>query len=89
MNEDDTRGGNRGDVIEELIRYLARALVDHPEAVEVMRSESGHSVVYELRVAEKDRGRVIGRDGQTIQAIRTLLKAAAASDQKPILEMPG
>ena len=74
--------------MEELIAYIARSLVDHPEAVEVQKLP-GHALVYELRVAEEDRGRVIGREGQTIQAIRVLLKAAAASDEKPTLEIAG
>jgi uncharacterized protein len=75
--------------VEELIAYIAQSLVDKPEAVEVRLVGSGHTVIYELRVADEDRGRVIGREGQTIDAIRTLLKAAAASDQKPMLEIPG
>jgi predicted RNA-binding protein YlqC (UPF0109 family) len=75
--------------MEELIKFIARSLVDKPEAVEVRLVESGHVPVYELKVADEDRGRVIGREGQTIEAIRTLLKAAAASDQKPMLEIPG
>jgi uncharacterized protein len=75
--------------MEELIAYIAQSLVDKPEAVEVRQVTSGHTVIYELRVSDDDRGRVIGREGQTIDAIRTLLKAAAASDQKPMLEIPG
>ena len=73
--------------MEELISYIASALVDHPDQVEVHRVPGGRTVVYELRVAEEDRGRVIGREGQTIQAIRTILKAATASDYKPVLEI--
>jgi len=75
--------------MEELISYIAKSLVDNPQAVEVRKVDGGRTVVYELRVAEPDRGRVIGKHGETIQAIRTLLKAAAASDQKPVLEIPG
>ncbi|HUT54065.1 MAG TPA: KH domain-containing protein [bacterium] len=75
--------------MEELIAYIARNLVDYPDQVEVRTVPGGRTVVYELRVAETDRGRVIGREGQTIQAIRTLLKAATASDHKPVLEVPG
>ena len=74
--------------MEEMIAYIARSLVDHPEAVEVRRLP-GRSMLFELKVAEEDRGRVIGREGQTVQAIRTLLKAAAASDEKPALEIAG
>lgn len=74
--------------MEELIAYIARSLVDHPEAVEVRRLP-GRGLAFELKVSEEDRGRVIGREGQTVQAIRTLLKAAAASDEKPTLEIAG
>jgi len=75
--------------MEELITYIAKSLVDYPDQVEVRKIPGGHTVVYELRVAEADRGRVIGKNGQTIQAIRTILKAATASDYKPVLEVPG
>jgi len=74
--------------MKELIEYIARSLVDDPDSVDVRVVGQGKTVVYELRVADADKGRVIGREGQTIQAIRTLLKAAAASDQKPVLEIP-
>ncbi len=80
---------DNNDYMLDLIAYVARALVDDPEAVEVNRSEGDRSVVYELRVAEGDRGRVIGKDGQTIQALRTLIKAAAGPDERPVLEIPG
>jgi len=83
------KSGRRENDMDDLIAYIARSLVDLPEEVEVRRVPGGHTVVYELRVAEKDRGRVIGKDGQTIQAIRTILKAATASEQKPVLEVPG
>lgn len=79
----------KSDYMLDLISYVAKALVDNPDEVEVNRSEGDRSVVYELRVAEGDRGRVIGREGQTIQALRTLVKAAAGSEEKPVLEIPG
>ena len=75
--------------MEEMIAYIARSLVDHPDEVDVRCIGQGRTLVYELRVNDKDKGRVIGKDGRTIQALRTLLKAAAASDQKPVLEIPG
>ncbi len=74
--------------MEKLIEYIASNLVDDPEVVKVDVVGKGHTMIYELRVAENDRGRVIGKEGVTIQSIRTLLKAAAASDQKPMLEIP-
>lgn len=74
--------------MEEFIDYVTKALVDNPDQVQVTSVGQGHTVVYELRMAESDRGRVIGREGQTVQALRTLLKAAAASEHKPVLEIP-
>jgi predicted RNA-binding protein YlqC (UPF0109 family) len=59
----------------ELIHFIAQALVDHPEGVEVRETESGRRL--ELKVAEEDLGRIIGRKGRTAQAMRTLLKVAA------------
>ena len=62
--------------ISELVRHLARQLVDQPDAVEV-ETKDGSPILYEIRVAPDDQGRIIGRDGRTIQAIRTLVAAAA------------
>jgi uncharacterized protein len=63
--------------VEALITYIARALVDRPEQVELRASEVDGSKLFELRVAPEDVGKVIGRDGRTVNAIRTLLGAAA------------
>jgi len=62
----------------ELVEFLARNLVDEPDAVQVEEVDSGRVVVYELQVAEGDVGKVIGRQGKVIRAIRTLAKAGAA-----------
>ncbi len=64
--------------MEELVTYIARALVDRPEQVELRASEADGGTLYELKVAQEDVGKVIGRDGRTINAVRTLLSAAAA-----------
>jgi predicted RNA-binding protein YlqC (UPF0109 family) len=64
--------------LEELVTYIARALVDRPEQVEVRASEVDGATLYELKVAADDVGKVIGRDGRTVNAVRTLLAAAAA-----------
>ncbi len=65
--------------MKELIEYIARALVDAPEQVRVAeRSDSGDEIVLELRVASDDLGKVIGRQGRTARALRTLLAAAAS-----------
>jgi predicted RNA-binding protein YlqC (UPF0109 family) len=62
--------------LSELVRYLATQLTDDPDAVQVSVRD-GAQVVYELRVAPEDQGRIIGREGRTIQALRTLVGAAA------------
>jgi len=64
--------------MKELVAYLAGQLVDHPEEVRVETKELDSTVVYELRVAKEDLGKVIGKQGRTARAMRTLLGAAAA-----------
>ena len=67
--------------MQELLEYLARALVDDPDAVRVEKfDEEDGSVVLELAVGEDDYGKVIGRGGRTANALRTVLKAAAVKD---------
>jgi predicted RNA-binding protein YlqC (UPF0109 family) len=60
-----------------LIEYIARALVDQPEKVELKSSEAEGGILYELKVAPDDVGKVIGRDGRTVNALRTVVAAAA------------
>lgn len=68
--------------MDELLEQLAKKLVDEPEAVRVERfDEDDGSVVLELSVAEDDYGKIIGRSGRTIRAIRTVLKALAVREQ--------
>ena len=70
----------------ELLVYLARALVDEPEAVEVEQfEEDDGTLVLELSVADDDYGKVIGRGGRTAQALRTVVKAAAVKDNRRVL----
>ena len=70
----------------ELLEYLARALVDHPEKVKVEEfEEDGGAVVLELAVDEDDYGHVIGRGGRTAQALRTVVKAAGSRQDKRVL----
>jgi predicted RNA-binding protein YlqC (UPF0109 family) len=72
--------------VDELLAYLARALVDDPDAVEVERfEEDDGTVVLELAVADDDYGKVIGRGGRTAQALRTLVKAAAVKEHRRVL----
>jgi uncharacterized protein len=61
----------------ELLRFLARALVDSPDAVELKVTPSEGGTLYELKVAPSDVGKVIGRDGRTVNALRTVLQHAA------------
>jgi uncharacterized protein len=70
----------------ELLVYLARALVDQPEQVEVEQfEEDDGTLVLELSVAADDYGQVIGRGGRTAQALRTVVKAAAVKDNRRVL----
>jgi predicted RNA-binding protein YlqC (UPF0109 family) len=59
-----------------LIEYIAKALVDSPEQVSVAEVEGERTTVIELRVAQPDLGKVIGKDGRTARAMRTILNAA-------------
>ncbi len=60
-----------------LVEYMAKALADDADAVEVDVSRDGRGVVYELRVAPGDIGKMIGRSGRTVQAMRAVLSVAA------------
>lgn len=62
--------------MKELIEYMARALVDKPEDVAVAEVEGEKTTVFELRVATSDLGKVIGKQGRTARAMRTILNAA-------------
>jgi predicted RNA-binding protein YlqC (UPF0109 family) len=68
--------------MKELIEYIARSLVDHPEQVKVTQVEGEQSVILELQVAPEDMGKVIGKEGRIANAMRTLLKVAAAKEGK-------
>ena len=67
-----------------LVELLARALVDEPDAVDVREVEDGELLVVELRVAAGDVGKVIGRQGRTVNAMRTLLHAASIKTQRRV-----
>ncbi len=64
--------------MKEFIEYVVKALVDHPEEVSVTQIDGEKTVIFELRCNESDIGKVIGKQGRTIKAIRTLLGSAAA-----------
>jgi predicted RNA-binding protein YlqC (UPF0109 family) len=69
----------------ELVEFLARALVDDPDAVRVDELEEDGEVVLEIHVAADDLGRVIGRNGRVANAIRTVAKAAATREDRRVL----
>jgi uncharacterized protein len=74
----------------ELVEYLARRLVDDPDAVRVEESEREGAVVLTLHVAEDDIGKVIGRQGRVARALRAVVRAGAASRrQRVLLEIAG
>jgi predicted RNA-binding protein YlqC (UPF0109 family) len=64
--------------MKKLIEYLARSLVDNPDAVQVEEEEDGDRVIFHLYVADEDMGKVIGKQGRIANAMRDLLKVAAA-----------
>lgn len=69
----------------ELLEILAKALVDHPEQVEVSEIQGERSTILELKVAPGDVGKVIGKQGRIANSLRTLIKAAAGKDGKRII----
>jgi len=72
----------------ELVEYIAKALVDHPDQVKVSEIEGEKTSVIELSVAKEDLGKVIGRQGRTARAIRVILGAASANlGKRSVLEI--
>ncbi|MFI5308465.1 MAG: KH domain-containing protein [Polyangiales bacterium] len=70
------------DDLKELIAFMAKALVDDPDAVQVRAIEGEKTIILELTVGEGDLGKVIGKDGRTARAMRTLLSATSAKQMK-------
>jgi predicted RNA-binding protein YlqC (UPF0109 family) len=76
--------------LENLLLVLARSLVEEPDLVEVSATETDSRVDLELRVASEDMGKIIGRQGRTIRAVRTVVKAASVKLGKRVnVEVPG
>ena len=71
--------------MKELVEVIAKSLVDDPEQVEVTEIDRNRSIVLELRVAEDDIGKVIGKQGRIAKAMRSVLKAAAAREEKRVI----
>ena len=70
--------------MKEILETVIKALVDNQEAVKINADEGEKSIVYEVKVADEDMGKVIGKDGKIARAIRTLIKALAAKEQKRV-----
>jgi len=74
--------------LNELVSYIAKALVDNPDRVEVREVAGEQTAVLELKVAPEDLGKIIGKQGKTAKAIRTILGAAAAKmKRRAVLEI--
>lgn len=75
--------------MKDFVEYLTKQIVEHPEEVEVKEVESDNTTIYEVSVHNEDMGRVIGKNGHTANAIRTLLSAASAKEggKRSILEI--
>lgn len=71
--------------MKELVEVIAKALVDFPEEVHVTETENEKSIVLELRVAQSDMGKVIGKQGRIAKAIRSVVKAAASKEEKKVV----
>jgi predicted RNA-binding protein YlqC (UPF0109 family) len=71
-----------GDRLQDLIAYIASSLVDEPDSVEVNVVDEDRAIVLELTVAPDDLGKVIGKEGRTARAMRTLLSATSARMRK-------
>ena len=71
--------------MKELVEVIAKALVDHPEEVSVNEKNEGRTILLELHVAEGDMGKVIGKQGRIAKAIRSVVKAAAAKEDKKVV----
>ena len=74
--------------MKELVEYLAKSLVNNPDAVEVSETKGDTASIVELKVAKEDLGRIIGKQGRTAKSIRTILNAAASrTNRKVVLEI--
>ena len=71
--------------MKELVEVIAKSLVDYPDQVVVTETENEKAIVLELRVAQSDMGKVIGKQGRIAKAIRSVLKAAASKEEKKVI----
>ena len=71
--------------MKELVEVIAKSLVDYPDEVQVTETENDKAVVLELKVAQSDMGKVIGKQGRIAKAIRTVVKAAASKEDRKVI----
>lgn len=68
-------------MIKEIVEYIVKQLVDNPDQVEILVIETDEKCMLEIKVNEHDRGKIIGRQGQTIKALRALISASIPTDK--------
>ena len=71
--------------MKELVEVIAKSLVDNPDEVVVTQTENDKAIVIELRVAQSDMGKVIGKQGRIAKAIRAVVKAASSKEEKKVI----
>lgn len=71
--------------MKELVEVIAKSLVDYPDQVVVTETENEKAIVLELRVAQSDMGKVIGKQGRIAKAIRSVVKGAASKEEKKVI----
>ncbi len=71
--------------MKELVEVIAKSLVDHPDEVSVTMTDKSRVILLELHVASSDMGKVIGKQGRIAKAIRTVVKAASAKDNRKVV----
>ena len=82
--EEETEEDQEEDRIAELVEFIAKTLSNHPDAVQVKSEEDGNRTIITLVVDDRDKGKVIGRQGRVAQALRSLLRVAAVKQNTRI-----
>ncbi len=73
--------------VKELLVFMAKSIVEHPESVDVSEIQQGEECVLELRVAKEDMGKVIGRNGRVAKDLRTIVRTAARDGRKVMVDI--
>ena len=84
MSDDQTASATLAPVASSVLNHIVRSIVDTPDAVKVEPVEDNGKIILEVRVADGDLGRVIGRRGRTAQSIRAVVRAAASRDNAEV-----